>query len=654
MKLVPGSKDLLARQLLVYILLVSSLFTLMATGLQLWVDYTKDVDLLGTRIHEVRKTYMDSLSLSIWNMNVNHVDAQLKGILKLPEISCLELETLDTTYGVGEKPPAIRRVVFEFPIEYVDPQGQFDPETVGRLIIHGDLRYIYERLRDRVLIILGAQAVKTFSVSVFVLFLIWYFVSRHLHRMSEFAGDLNLENLGAPLVLAGDRTRKNELDMVVDALNSMRVNLIQARESLTKELRTQQRLNASLVKTIRDRDLAEKSLSQSEARFRVLVDNIPGAVYRSANDPAWTMEFISDTIEGISGYPGSDFISGSGRRFCSIIHLDDAPGVRQKIEKCLEKQEPYSLEYRIVHAGGDIRWVNEKGQGIYSSNGTLASLVGAFFDVTERRRTQEMMIQTEKMMSVGGLAAGMAHEINNPLAGILQNTQVMRNRVSNGLPKNRKEAEACGTTIETIVAYMEKRGVYSMIEAIMESGKRAAVIVDNMLSFSRRSESRFDHHDLAELLDNSVRLLGTDYDLRQSYDFKNIEIRREYDDAVPKVPCEAGKIQQVFLNILKNGAQAMRKTREAGTRPCFVLRLKVEGRMARIEIEDNGPGMDEVTKKRVFEPFFTTKAVGAGTGLGLSVSYFIITENQGGTLAVESAPGKGATFIIHLPLEQHR
>jgi PAS domain S-box-containing protein len=654
MKLFFDSKEILARQLLVYILLVSSLLTILATGLQLWVDYTKDVDLLGTRIREVRKAYVNSLSMSIWNMNTSHVNAQLNGILNLPEISYLELKTLDTTYGVGVKPPAIRSVVFEFPIKYADPQAQFEPETVGQLIIHGDLQHIYARLWDRVLIILGAQAVKTFSVSVFVLFLIWYLVSRHLHRMSEYAGNLNMDSLGIPLVLAGGRTRKNELDMVVDALNAMRINLIQARESLKTELKTQQRLNASLIKTIRDRDLAEDSLSQSEARFRVLVDNIPGAVFRSANDADWTMEFISDTIQEISGYPASDFINSRERRFCSIIHIEDAPLARQKIEKSLGAQEPYSLEYRIVHAGGDIRWINETGQGIYGSDGTLSSLVGAFFDVTERRRTQEMMIQTEKMMSVGGLAAGMAHEINNPLAGILQNTQVMQNRISSTMAKNRQAAEACGTTMDTIMAYMENRGIFSMIEAIMESGKRAAAIVDNMLSFSRRSDSLFELNDLGELLDTSLRLLETDYDLKQRYDFRKVEIRREYDGAVPKIPCEASKIQQVFLNILKNGAQAMWKSHEAGTRPCFVLRLMVEGERVRIEIEDNGPGMDEETKKRVFEPFYTTKAVGAGTGLGLSVSYFIITENQGGTLSVESTLGRGTKFIIHLPLEQHR
>ena len=112
---------------------------------------------------------------------------------------------------------------------------------------------------------------------------------------------------------------------------------------------------------------------------------------------------------------------------------------------------------------------------------------------------------------------------------------------------------------------------------------------------------------------------------------------------------DPGQIQQVLLNILRNGAQAMQ---DAGTAsPRFIVRTRFdkEPSMVCLEIEDNGPGMDEITRKRAFEPFFTTKPVGVGTGLGLSISYFIITENHGGELAVESRPGSGAKFIIRLP-----
>jgi PAS domain S-box-containing protein len=272
-------------------------------------------------------------------------------------------------------------------------------------------------------------------------------------------------------------------------------------------------------------------------------------------------------------------------------------------------------------------------------------------DVSERVRLEEIMIQSEKMLSVGGLAAGMAHEINNPLAGLLQSTMVLENRLLGDLEANHRAAEAAGTSMAAIRAYLDARNLIGLLENIRESGGRAARIVRNMLEFARKSDRAFSSQDLAEILDSTMDLAASDYDLKKNYDFRKIEIVREYAANVPMVPCEKSKIQQVLLNILRNGAEAMaEKGTWDGTAPRFVLRTSSEGDMARMEIEDNGPGMDEATRKRVFEPFFTTKAVNRGTGLGLSVSYFIISEDHHGTLSVSSAVGKGTTFIIRLPL----
>ncbi len=274
-------------------------------------------------------------------------------------------------------------------------------------------------------------------------------------------------------------------------------------------------------------------------------------------------------------------------------------------------------------------------------------------DVTEKVRMEEMMIQSEKMLSVGGLAAGMAHEINNPLAGMMQTANVMHDRLTNvDLPVNQRVAEEAGTSMEAIRAFMDARGIIRMVGNIRESGRRAAEIVVNMLSFARKSDAAFSTCNLADLLDRTVDLAGSDYNLKKKFDFRQIEIVRDYEENLPHVLCEVSKIQQVFLNILRNGAEAMQE--EAGRKKSrFILWLvseKETGRV-RIEIEDNGPGMDEATRKRVFEPFFTTKPVGIGTGLGLSVSYFIITKNHGGEMRVVSKSGPGATFIIRLPIE---
>lgn len=272
-------------------------------------------------------------------------------------------------------------------------------------------------------------------------------------------------------------------------------------------------------------------------------------------------------------------------------------------------------------------------------------------DVTQRVRMENMMVQTEKMMSVGGLAAGMAHEINNPLGGMLQNLQNVMRRLSPGLPANESHAAACGTRLETIRCYLEKREIHRFLDNIRMSGERASHIVENMLSFSRRSESRKTPVVLSELLDKAIELAAHDYDLKKKFDFRHIRINRRYTPDLPPVPCVPTEIEQVVFNLLRNAAQAMSEETSTDAVPCITLHLRREKKMAVIEVADNGPGMTDAQLKRIFEPFFTTKEVGVGTGLGLSVAYFIITNNHNGTMTAESSPGKGAGFIIHLPLD---
>ncbi len=194
---------------------------------------------------------------------------------------------------------------------------------------------------------------------------------------------------------------------------------------------------------------------------------------------------------------------------------------------------------------------------------------------------------------------------------------------------NLRIAEQCGTSLSSLRQYLERREILTFLDDIRQSGQRAAEIVANMLSFSRKTEGRRSSADLADLLDRTLVLAASDYDLKKHHDFRQIEIRREYQAETPPAICQAGEIQQVFLNILRNGAEAMMTARELVPKPQFVLRVGRDQGMVRVEIEDNGPGMDEATRRRVFEPFFTTKPPGSGTGLGLSVSYFIVTENHG-------------------------
>jgi signal transduction histidine kinase len=244
----------------------------------------------------------------------------------------------------------------------------------------------------------------------------------------------------------------------------------------------------------------------------------------------------------------------------------------------------------------------------------------------------------------------MAHEINNPLGIISQAAQNIERRVSPDLPANRKVAEELGVNLEAIRTYFDRRQIPDFIDSIREASLRASRIIINMLRFSRSAETTMQYASLSQIIDQALELAASDYDLKKKYDFKSIEIVRDYAD-VPEVPMVLVEIEQVMLNLLKNAAQAM-DGNPPDRKPRIILRVRREDKYAVLEVEDNGPGMPEDIRRRVFEPFFTTKDPGIGTGLGLSVSYTIVTQNHKGLMEVESTPGKGTCFKVRLPLSK--
>ena len=180
-------------------------------------------------------------------------------------------------------------------------------------------------------------------------------------------------------------------------------------------------------------------------------------------------------------------------------------------------------------------------------------------------------------------------------------------------------------------------------------GERASRIAKDMLSFSRKSDSKLIPAKLSGILNKSVEISLHDYDLRKKYDFNLITIVREYEE-IPDVPCVVQEIEEVIINLIKNASHAMSEKRYGDEKPRIILRLRRDNEWARIEVEDNGPGIEEKNRRRIFEPFFTTKPVGIGTGLGLSVSFFIITNNHKGKMMVDSEYGKWTRFTIMLSM----
>ena len=273
-------------------------------------------------------------------------------------------------------------------------------------------------------------------------------------------------------------------------------------------------------------------------------------------------------------------------------------------------------------------------------------------DVSARVKMKDLMVQTQKMRTIAGLSAGMAHEINNPIGCIVQSAQNILRRVSPQLEANKKAARDLGTDLQTIHTYLENRQVYKFLEDIRTSVDRTAKTVSNMLGFSRKNEPVKTAVDLPELIESSVGLAAYDYELKKRYNFKGIQIDKKFDKGLKKVLCIPGEIEQVVLNLLKNAVQAVWENKDDPSPPKIKIRVTQGGKSVKLVVEDNGPGMEEHIKKRIFEPFFTTKSKGSGTGLGLSVAYYIVTTTHNGTFSVRSKPGQGAAFVVTLPCEE--
>ena len=466
------------------------------------------------------------------------------------------------------------------------------------------------------------------------------------YQMPHFSGITALEIMNAKgldipfIILSGVIDEDMAITSMKKGANDciLKSNLPRLLPAIDRELKE--------AKGRKERRRADIALKHSEERFRSLVETSSDLIWEVDKNGTYT--YVSPKVKDLLGYDQKDI---TGNVFYGFMPQDKATIARKIYEDLVADPKDFK-EFRKItlHKDGRHLILESSGVPIFDHDGHFQGYRGIDRDITERLHMQEIMIQTEKMMSIGGLAAGIAHEINNPLAGIMQNIQVIMGRLALDRPKNISMAKAHNIKMEAMAAYFQAYGITDMFDSILESSKRAARIVQNILSFGRKSESTFALSDLAKLLDITIELAMSDYNFRNKNDFNNIKIIKAFDSSVPKVPCEASKIQQVFLNILINGAQAM--AGHASTQHHFILRLSKVDDMVQIEFEDNGPGMTEEVRKNIFEPFYTTKDVNKGTGLGLSVSYYIITENHKGSIRVESTPGKGSIFIIRLPVSQ--
>lgn len=397
-------------------------------------------------------------------------------------------------------------------------------------------------------------------------------------------------------------------------------------------------INNLLVDEVARHEQTGRQLRETKLYLQSMINSMPSIIIgvTAAGEVTHWNAAAENTFEIFSN-------EALGRKITDLLPL--FPVTLNAIKSSIRNGEPHAIQ----HAQSD-----EEEQKRYFEI-TIYPLIsraqqGAVIrvdDVTVKVTIENLMIQNEKMYSLGEVAAGIAHEINNPLSVILQNVQNIVRRTDSQFPINQTRAYELGIDFEQINRYLQAREVPQMLDSIREAGERSATIVRNMLEFSHNSQRKTSLVDIKYLIEQTIALNRNSYPKTQNDQAP--EIITEFSDPLPPLYASAPELQQVLLNLLRNAKQAL--ANNAIEHPRIWIRAYAQDHHLVIEVQDNGPGMTDTVRQHIFEPFFTTKELGSGTGLGLSVSYFIITERHQGTIDVKTAPGKGSNFIIQLPLQ---
>ncbi|HQT95801.1 MAG TPA: PAS domain S-box protein, partial [Thermoanaerobaculaceae bacterium] len=363
-----------------------------------------------------------------------------------------------------------------------------------------------------------------------------------------------------------------------------------------------------IVEDITQRTRTEEALRESERRYRSILQGIMEAYYEV--DLTGTMTFCNDAMMELLGYSHEEIIGLNNRAY-----MDAATGKRvyENYKRVYETGEPIrSVGFEYIRKDGTPIAVELSISLMSDVNGGPSGFRGIVRDVTDRKRLEEQLLQSQKMELVGTLAGGVAHDFNNLLQAMLSQAQLVR-RLSH-----------------------DQGRTAAVILELEQQIQRGAALTRQLLLFSRRETAKPEQLDLNDAVRDATQIL-------QRLVRANIALVIELAPGRLPVEADRGQLQQVLMNLTLNASDAIVEGGRLLIRTGVVDRKEVW-----LSVEDTGRGIPEVIRERIFEPFFTTKDRGRGTGLGLSVVHGIVTRN-GGRIEVESAVGRGSTFKVFLP-----
>ena len=398
---------------------------------------------------------------------------------------------------------------------------------------------------------------------------------------------------------------------------------------------------ADLAWDIVVRKRAELALVESEHQLARTMANLPGMVFRCANDGDWTFKFASRGCRDLTGFDGNELVDNRVASYGSLIHPEDARKVTEAVHRGIAEGDAYQVTYRIQPREGPLKWVWEQGRGIFR-NGQLEFLEGFIYDVSDQVEAQENRLamerkvqEAQKLESLGVLAGGIAHDFNNLLQAMLGFAELAHAQIGPG------------------------HAAQESLDKVVESATRAAELTRQMLAFSGRGRFTTSRVDISRLVGDMANLLESSVP-------RSITFTRELEDGLPAASLDVAQFHQVVMNLITNAAEAIGERDgvirlRTGRRWCaedFLARSRIGGGLngpalvpgdyVFVEVQDTGCGMDPVTVDRIFEPFFTTKFT--GRGLGLAAVQGIIRGHRG-AMFIDSRPGAGSRIGVYFPTD---